>query len=236
MEFYLRDVAYIKSVSEAFYIHLEKKKVRHMNDKIQIYFDPEPLNANIDRISNDLRFNIKRENASLDLLNDVKKSYAADPQELYELAIKDNKYIGSDTWRFFKTKLKDYCIEEGYRNILVVLTDGYIYHKDTKIRDGNLTTYLTPQIIREFKLNTNNWNDRFLKGNFGFLPATENLENLEILVLGINPDKKNNFEEDVIIRYWTEWFNSMNVGRFEIKTTALPTDMDKIIKDFILTN
>ena len=51
MEFYQRDVAYIKSVSEAFDMHLRKKRVRQMNDRIQLYFDPAPLNQNINKLS-----------------------------------------------------------------------------------------------------------------------------------------------------------------------------------------
>tara|TARA_R110002012_G_scaffold201134_2_gene370101 strand:- start:1676 stop:2584 length:909 start_codon:yes stop_codon:yes gene_type:complete len=234
MQFYLRDVAYIKSVSEAFDTHLRTKKVRQMNDKMQVYFDPEPQNQNINAISNDLRYSVTRENASLDLLDKIKNTYASEPLKIYELAIKDDNYVGSDTWKFFKTKVKDFCIEENYRNILIILTDGYIYHKDTKMKEGNLTSYLTPQDIREFSLNDKNWRSKIDEKEIGFIPATEELENLEILVLGINPDPKNPYEEEVIRKFWGDWFDKMEVGRYAIKATALPSNMDKIITDFIL--
>ncbi len=234
MEFFQRDVAYIKSVSEAFDIHLRNKKVRQMNDKIQSYFDPAPLNQNINKISNELKYHVSRNNVSLKLLGEIKKTYETKPLEIYDLAIKDNAYIGSDTWRFFKTKVKDYCIEENYRNILIILTDGYIFHKNSKIKESNLTSYLTPQDIRRFNLNKSNWKERIENKNFGFIPATDNLENLEVLVLGINPDKKNPYEQDVIIKYWSEWLNKMKVKKHTIKNAGLPSNMDKIIKDFIL--
>ena len=234
MQYYLRDVAYIKSVSEAFGQHLRTKKVRQMNDKIQVYFDPEPQNPNINSISNELRFSIKRENASLELLDKIKNTYSTKPIEIYNLAIKDNQYVGSDTWKFFKTKVKDYCIEDNYRNILIILTDGYIFHKDTKMKDGNQTSYLTPQLIRSFNLNDKDWENKIEEKEYGFIPATTNLENLEVLVLGINPDPKNPYEEEVIRRYWSDWFDAMKVGRYEIKTAGLPSNMDKIIKEFIL--
>ncbi|MEH6763737.1 MAG: hypothetical protein V7655_04485 [Aequorivita antarctica] len=234
MQYYLRDVAYIKSVSEAFDAHLRTKKVRQMNDKIQVFFDPEPQNKNINAISNDLRYSVTRENASLDLLDKIKNTYATEPLKIYELAIKDNEYVGSDTWKFFKTKVKDFCIEENYRNILIILTDGYIYHKDTKMKEGNLTSYLTPQVIRGYSLNDKNWEDKIEEKEFGFIKATGELENLEVLVLGINPDRRNPYEEEVIRRYWSDWFDKMKVGRYDIKTAGLPSNMDKIIKDFIL--
>lgn len=234
MQYYLRDVAYIKSVSEAFDTHLRTKKVRQMNDKMQVFFDPEPQNQNINSISNDLRYSVERENASLEYLDKIKNAYATNPLKIYELAIRDDKYVGSDTWKFFKTKVKDFCIEDNYRNILIILTDGYIFHEDTKMKEGNLTTYLTPQEIRNYKLNDKGWEDKMVDKEFGFIPATHGLENLEILVLGINPNTKNPYEEDVIRKYWSNWFDTMEVGRYDIKTAGLPSNMDKIIKEFIL--
>ncbi len=234
MEFYQRDIAYIKSVSEAFNIHLRNKRVRNMNEKIQVFFDPSPKNQNINSISEGLKYDVSRDNASLELLDEIKNIYATKPKEIYELAITDNKYVGSDTWRFFKNKVKDYCIEDGYRNILVILTDGYIYHKNTKFEDGNRTTYLTPQTIRNLKLNNKDWENKIVEKEYGFIPATSDLSNLEILVLGINPDIKNPYEEDIIKNYWSEWFDEMKVKRYELKTAYLPSNMDKIIKEFIL--
>jgi len=234
MEYYLRDVAFIKSVSEALDSHLRHKKVRAMNDKIQLFFEPEPLNQNINSISNSLKYAISRGNASLELLDKLKEVYATKPKEIYDLAIADNEYVGSDTWRFFKTKVNDYCIEEGYRNILIVLTDGYMYYKDTKIKEGNQTTYITPQEIRNNKLNTKDWKDKMIDQHFGFIPANDDLSNLEVLVLGINPDNKNPYEEDVLLKYWKDWFNSMHVKRYDIKTAELPSNLDKVIKEFIL--
>lgn len=234
MEYYERDAAYITSVSEAFDTHLRSKRVRAMDEKIQVFFDPEPKNSTINSISNQLKFHITRENASLELLDKVKSIYATKPEEIYKLAIADNKYVGSDTWRFFKTKVEDFCIEENHRNILVILTDGYIYHKDTQIKEENTTTYLTPQTIRGFTLNTADWKNKMDEKGYGFVSANSDLNNLEILVLGINPDKKNPYEEDVIMTYWKDWFEAMQVKRYELKTAGLPSNMDKLIKDFIL--
>jgi len=236
MEYYMRDVAYIKSVSEAFDTHLRRKKVRQMNDKIQVFFDPEPQNKNINSISKSLKYNISRNNVSIELLDEIKKRYSNKPIEIYNYAINDNAYIGSDTWGFFKSKVKALCIEEEYRNILVILTDGYIYHKDYKKQENYLTTYLTPQLVRSLGLTSNNWEAKMKSKKIGYIPATKDLHNLEILVLGINPDKKNPYEEDVIIKYLRDWFNIMDVGRYQIKTAILPSDMDKVITDFILND
>jgi hypothetical protein len=233
MEYYIRDVGYINSVSEAFTEHVRNKKIIRAHDKIQLFFDPTPLNPEINKISKELKIEINKGNVSKELIKKVKTIYANNPLEIYRLAIKDGNYIGSDIWRFFKTKINDYCVEKEYRNILVILTDGYIYYKDTQMREGNLTTYLTPELVKSSNLNSSDWNKKMMSQKLGFLKANNNLSNLEILVLGINPNPKNPYEEDVIKSYWTNWFQSMKVKRFEIRNADLPSNMDKIIKDFI---
>jgi hypothetical protein len=115
----------------------------------------------------------------------------------------------------------------------VILTDGYIYFKNSKIKEENLSTYLTPEMIRASNLNKQNWSEIMTNQKFGFIPANKDLSEIEILVLGINPDKKNPYEEDVIKAYWSKWFDEMKVKRYDIRNTDLPSNMDKIIKDFL---
>lgn len=233
MQYYLRDVGYINSVSEAFTDHLRTKRVRQANDNIQLFFDPAPQNPDINALSKKLKVSVTKNNVSKELINELKATYASQPLKIYDLAIKDKNYIGSDTWKFFKNKVDDYCIEPAHRNILVVLTDGYIFYKDSKMQEGNQTTWLTPEMIRANGLTDSTWKEKMKKGNFGFIPANKDLSNLEILVLGINPDTKNQYEEDVIKTYWSNWLDAMNVKRYEIRTAELPADMDKIIRNFI---
>ncbi len=234
MEQYQRDVSYIQSVANVYVGHMRHKKLRTLNDRIAVYFDPEPHNSEINKISKDLKFQVNRNNATLEIFDKIEAAYANKPRNIYELALEDGKYVGSDTWGFFRNKVKDYCIESDYRNILIILTDGYIYHEDNKRKDGNQTSYLTPQDIRAFGLNKTNWLEKINEKEYGFLPATQELKNLEVLVLGINPDSKNPYEEEVIRKYWSDWFDKMKVARYDIKATVLPSNMDKIIKDFIL--
>lgn len=234
MEYYLRDVGYINSVSEAFNQHIKGKKIKHMDDKIQLFFDPAPLKPEINAISKDLKITLTKENVSNERIAGLEKKYRDEPLKLYQLAIADNNYIGSDTWKFFKTKVNDHCIEEAHRNILVVLTDGYIYYQNSLMQKGNETSYLTPEMIRKNGLNISDWSSKFNDGKYGFIKANEDLSNLEILVLGINPNIKNPYEEEVIKAYWAKWFEAMKVKRYEIRSGELPSDMDHIIKDFIL--
>ncbi|KQO21597.1 hypothetical protein ASF10_12655 [Flavobacterium sp. Leaf82] len=234
MEYYQRDLGYIKSVSEAFTQHLKSKRIRQIDDKMQLFFNPEPLDPAINTIAKDLRITIDKNNASKKLLNSINSDYASKTSKIYESAIKDNKYVGSDIWSFFDNKVKDQCIENKYRNILVILTDGYLFYESTVMKEGNRTTYITPELIRKNGLNTKDWDKKLQDQDFGFIKANDDLSNLEVLVIGINPNKNNPYEEKVIREYWTKWFTEMKISHFEIKNADLPSNMENIIKDFIL--
>ena len=235
MEFYQRDLGYIHSIVESFEWHLRNKRTIKINDHIQLYIDPEPSDSNLNKKINTLNMTFTMDNAKKDAILQTSVLYDSITKLIYKSAIEDNHYVGSDIWCFFKTNVEDFCIEEDHRNILVVLTDGYLFHKDAKLKEKNLTSYLTPQDIRNFRLNKSNWKEIMNSQNYGFITTRDNLQELEVLVLGINPDPKNPYEQDVVFKYWNDWLTSMKVKNFEIKMANLHANIDKIIKDFILT-
>lgn len=234
MEYYQRDLGYIESIARTFLNHLRSKKIRTIDDKIALYFNPEPKNSKINSFSEALKFESTRKTATLESFDLLEKTYETIPKKIYELALADKKYVGSDTWGFFRDKLKDYCIEDGYRNILIILTDGYMYHKDNLRKQDNLTSFVTPSVIKEQRLNTSKWEERIETQGYGLIPAQIGLENLEVLVLGIHTDSKNPYEEEIIKLYWKEWLENMGVKNIEIKSAELPSNMEKIIKNYIL--
>lgn len=236
MEYYQRDLGYIKSISEVFSEHIKGKRIRQIDDKIQVFFNPEPLNSDINSISKKLKIEFNKDNISNELINTINSVYVNESTKIYDLAIKDDNYIGSDIWKFFENNINDYCIDNNYRNILIILTDGYMFYEDTKILEENKSSYLTPELIRRNGINTKDWNQKFEAGKFGFIKANDDLSNLEILVLGINPSPNNQYEEKVIKAYWNKWFSEMKVKKFDIKNADLPSNMDKVIKEFINKN
>ncbi|WP_123812139.1 hypothetical protein [Mangrovimonas sp. DI 80] len=234
MEYYQRDVGYIKSIVDNFENHLRNKRSIKMNDFIQLYIDPEPSDKELNSKLNELKLEFDRHNATKDYILSASDLYGSISNDIYLKAIEDDNYVGSDIWRFFKGKVHDYCIKPDFKNVLVILTDGYIYHEDTKIKDGNLSTYLTPKVVNASKLNTIKWKEIMEKEHYGYIPATDGLQNLNVLVLGINANKQNPFEEDIVKKYWSDWLGSMGVENYEIKTAELPSNMESIIEKFIL--
>lgn len=233
MEYYMRDLGYIESITKSFETYIRNKKSRQINDNIQLFLDPEPTDKDLNTKIKELQLSFTRINASKELITKTSKNYYDTSRSIYESAIRDNNFIGSDIWRFFKNRVKDYCVKNEYRNILIVLTDGYLYHKNSKRKEGNRTTYIRPQDIREYKFNTKKWKTKFKKDDYGFISANQDLSNLEVLVLGINPSENNPYEEDVLLEYWKEWFESMKINKYELQMSDLPSNMNRIIENFL---
>lgn len=234
MEIFQRDLGYIKTVSSSFETHLKSSKIRKMNDFIQVFFEPEPMNKEINTISQKMKLSFDKNNITKAAISQITPTYVNYSSQIYDLALKDKTFVGSDIWTFFKNNAKDYCIIPNHRNILIILTDGYLYHKDNVIKESNRTTYLTPEFINASKLNVSNYKDLMIQNKFGFIPATDSLQDLEIIVIGINPIKGKPFEEDVIVKYWEDWFTAMNIKKFYIKGADLPSNLDPVIRKIIL--
>jgi hypothetical protein len=233
MEIYQRDLGYINSLAEAFQNHVNKTKISSMNETMQIFFEPEPKSKEINELAKQMKFIFDKSTVTPAKIASIVPVYTSSAKEIYQTALKENKFIGADIWTFFKNKVKDQCILPNHQNVLVVLTDGYMYHQENLLKVGNQTSYLSPELIRTAKLNAPDFDKKMSTGKFGFIPATSGLQELSVLVIGINPQKGKPFEEDVIKKYWSDWLTEMGVTNFQIKGIDLPTYMDSIIKKAI---
>lgn len=157
----------------------------------------------------------------------ISEKFKRNLEKIYNQVINKKVYFGSDIWRFFKNDVIDYCIEQNkgedkYRNILVLITDGYIYHANSRDMKKNRSTYITPSFFKKTKLRSNNWKKKMETGDYGFITIRDDLQNLEILVLEINPDPFYIKDEDIIRAYLRKWFREMNVKKFALYNTDLP--------------
>ncbi len=235
-----KDTAYLSSISKAFINHIKNKKLIFLEDKVQLFFNPEPLKGEITEIAQQLKIRFTKDTPQPRIKNTV-VLYKKYPIKLYQLAIEDAEenlqYPGSDIWRFFKDNVKDYCIDECHRNVLIILTDGYMYHEATIMNQKNRTSYITPNSLKRLNLNKNNWKEKIEELDLGFIPATNNLDDLEILVIGINSQNPENpYAQDIINTYWSKWFEEMGLenNNYKIKAADIPTNIEEVIFDFIL--
>lgn len=108
-----------------------------------------------------------------------------------------------------------------------------MFHKDYKFTENEKASYLTPELVKSLKLNTSDFKTKIDDKGLGFIKANDNLNNLEIVILGINPEKGNPFESEVIKTYWENWLKEMNVKKYQIKDADLPSNLEPLIKNTI---
>ena len=127
----------------------------------------------------------------------------------------------------------NFAIPVSYTHLDVYKRQGYIYYKDSNSRQGNRTTYLTPEFITSENLRYEKWRDKFSSQDYGFINYRKDLNNLEILVLEINPVQNNLKDEDIIKTYLSKWFKEMGVKKFELYNSDLPDKTKTRIEKFI---
>ncbi len=235
MQFYQRDLGYIVSISEAFQCHALNKRYQFMDERMSVYFHPNPQSASVNNMINQLKLKIDR-NSTKESITNISSTYNNVVPKIYYQALADKSYVGSDTWDFFNTKLKDYnIIRSGYRNVLVLLTDGYMFYGPTAECIQNQCNYITSEKIKSLGLNVNNWQQVLETKKIGIKPASNNLSELKVLVLGINPSNSK-YDKAILNRLWSNWFTSMGIleKNFRIIDADLPANLDETIKSFIL--
>lgn len=238
MEYFQRDTGYIASVVSAFHEHVINKKLILINDRIQTFIDPVPQDPDIVKNLQSLKVELNRDNVSKKILTSLSADYKDNMATLYRQAIEDNKYVGSDIWRFFKSNAKEYCIRKNAQNVLVVLTDGYLYHtNNSKIVEGGRRANIGRHSFTELGLSTPEWKSTMEAKDLGFYTPHVDLSGLKVLVIGLNPATKNPFEEDILKAYWQKWLLEMGVNGDDIliKDADLPINLDESIQRFILS-
>lgn len=231
-----RDIAIIGNIVKYFKKVMDKQGAYSAKGKLQILFSPEPKESNINILSQKLKVDLstmdnKQKKAIYDV---IEEQFEDNLKSIYDLSIKQERWEGADIWRFFKNNVSDYCVEKDYRNILVILTDGYIYHKNSMDQMANRYAYLTAPLLSKYNLRNNpKWEEEIEKRDFGLITKRNDLNNLEVLLLEISPLKNNPNDEDIIKSVLLKWFNEMGVKKVAIYNTGLPSNTEKNILKFL---
>jgi hypothetical protein len=197
-------------------------------DKFQILLYPDPELDSIAEIAKSLRLDMSSKTSKeRDLLKEKVRSldslFSTNLNIIYNKTKVSNNYRGSDIWGFFQNKVQDYCIRDGYRNILVILTDGYIYHKDNKIKKNGKPNWILSSSLQK--------NPNIKLAN----PFDSNnaLINLEVMMLELNPNPDK--QEKVLKNVLSQWLDEMGVSaeKRKLLTTDQPSIIMPLIDDFI---
>jgi hypothetical protein len=243
---YERDIEIIRSLTEIFKRDMQKRGAYKAKSKIRVFFTPPPANDKINSIAKNLSYDLSAytgEQANKnkkEVYDSITPKFANNANQIYQLTLQDNKsnqWDGADIWRFFKNNVKDYCIDKSkvYRNILVIITDGYIYHKDSREKQGNRSAYVLPETLKPFR-NNMHWKQLFDKGDYGLISTRKDLQDLEVLALEITPSNDHKNDEDILKEYLGKWFTDMGIGadHFACYNTDLPEYTRKKIEEFMI--
>jgi hypothetical protein len=230
------DLEIVSNVTEYFRKNMQKLGAYKAKGKIKVFFSPPPSVPAINSIANNLKIDCKSmTNAQRKAVYDtITDQFVKNLSNIFQQTVSTSAWEGSDIWRFFKDDVKDYCIEKDstYRNILIILTDGYIYHKESVYKNGNRYSYLLENNIGKFR--KMGWKDRIDRDDFGIITENHHLNNLEILVLEISAENNSNRIDEDILKYVTEkWFKEMNVSKYKIYSTDLPANTKTRIDNFL---
>lgn len=235
-----KDLELLNFIANYFKSSVEKKNIYTIEDQIKVLFYPIPNNDKIYSIADSLsiKFDPSDREKFKATWQNLTPKYQNNLSELYKLAAEQgekDKYPGSDIYRFFSDRVSDYCIEndKNFRNVLILLTDGYMYHKQTQLRDKNKTTYLTGTFLQSENLRNADWETRFETENYGFISMPLDLSNLEILVLEINPSGSHRNDIDIIKKYWSKWLAEMNVKNYQVVCSDVPVNTKELIARFL---
>lgn len=237
-----RDLEIVSSVIDVFRGIMKKKGAFLAKDKMRVIFSPPPLDPNVNNIASRLSVDLSDLDPATkkDVYDNVEKDFEQGLEEIYNLTIDNSKWLGSDIWRFFKYDV-DLCIEEDpqYKNVLIVVTDGYLYHKQSEqVQDPNhpnKTAFITPKYLqRKGFWNNPNWKEKMDNEDFGLISHDRNFDNLNVLVLEINPSPSHRNDQDIIRAYLEKWFGEMGITSpsFSIYDTDLPVNTKRRIELF----
>jgi len=214
-----RDIEIVNYMAEIIKGHAVDQKILPCQDRIKIFFYPAPNDSKIALLSDDLEMDLGRVQPAekKKLLNEFQEKFKTSLTQVYDATLQGQNWIGSDIWGFFKKQVDTYCIKEDARNIIVILTDGYIYHDNNLLQEGNNYSYIVPKTL------TNK--------NSGLIVSRQGLEDLEVLMLEVNPiDPK---QQDQMENILSNWFSAMGVQKLYVGETDQPSNTKLIIDKFM---
>lgn len=230
------DIENIKTITEFFIANMSKLGAYKAKGKIRVFLIPPPSNSSINSIVRKLNIDCSTmdNKGRKEVYDNLTELYTENLEDIYSETISNSAWIGSDIWRFFKDDVKDYCIEKdsNYRNVLIILTDGYLYHEQSKYKTANRFTYLLNSNLAQYR--KQNWKQLVEQNDFGIMTECDDLNDLEVLVLEVKAETSGNkIDEDILPFVWEKWFDEMNVSNYKIYRSDLPSNTKTRIDKFL---
>lgn len=216
-----RDTAIINFLVDYFKQKTLGPQILTSKNRMKVLFYPTPKNSEVSVLTQGLNVDIgsKQGIERRQAVDSMKAVFQRNLSQIYQETLDAQDWIGCDIWDFFSSKKVDVqCMRPDARNVLVILTDGYLYDANHKIKEGNAFSYLLPQTLAI--------------ENSSLIVKRQGLENLEVLVLEVNPYHIN--QRDRLVSVLEDWFFGMGVKKFVVaETEADITNTKTIIRNFL---
>lgn len=216
-----RDTAIVNFIIDEFIDQCRKDKMQVTKNHLQVFFYPTPDNPLVSDLAADLNIDLEKISNPADkkkALKSMKAQFDNSLDSIYQNTLKMKKWVGCDIWSFFSNKKVDnLCIRKGYRNILVILTDGYLFHEKNKQVDGNAYSYILKETLQI--------------PNSTLIAKRKGLQDLEVLILEVNPYSPE--QRDRLIEVLEKWLTDMEVSKYQIEETDIPNNIKPIISNFL---
>ena len=217
-----RDTAIIGYIVDYFKAHTLGPQILQSKNSIKIFFYPAPHSSDIATLANELSVNMEQYNGKDKriTLENMKAKFQGNLTQIYNKTISEENWIGCDIWDFFNSrKVDSQCIKKDARNILIILTDGYLFDQNNKIKEGNSYSYILPQTLEQ--------------KDASLIVRRKGLNDLEVRILEVNPYTKEQGYK--MIPILEKWLKEMGIseGNLTVAETDLPTNTYTVIKSFL---
>lgn len=225
-----RDLAIVGHVADYFRAQTVGSKILQSKNNLKVFFYPAPNSSDIATLAEDLclditKFNGVEKRVALDGdanqgKPSLKERFCKNLSAIYDKTIEANQWPGCDIWDFFSNKNVDtQCIREGFRNILIILTDGYLFDEKHKVQEGNASSFVTPATLKNPEAS--------------LIVKRKGLENLEVRILEVNPTDINHRDQLKLIL--ENWLKEMGVKEenITVSQTDLPSNTQTIVDSFL---
>lgn len=216
-----RDTAIVGYIADYFKQQTLGPAILKSKNSIKVFFYPAPHSSDIATLANDLDINMENYKGKDKRikLEGLKSLFQKNLTQIYNRTLSEKAWVGCDIWDFFSSKRVDaQCIKKGARNIMIILTDGYLYAENNKMQEGNSYSYIVPNV---------------LKNQTSLIVKRKGLENLEVGIFEVNPYTKE--QEYKMIPILENWLKNMGVPEngLTVATTDLPVNTNALLKSFL---
>lgn len=246
-----RDEAIVQSTAEWFKSWIQKRNLFGAKGCYTVVFEPYPEKLpNLSAVSAAMHYDLLQ--AGQPIANQVKSRREAyttvvpkvtdGAHQLYQY-VTQQPYKGADIWGFMHDNYMQryWQNQSAYRNVLIVVTDGYIDHlKYHKVpADGNKVAYINDayisnNLIKKAGFTSNNWQAKYTTGNYGLqVPTGVDLKGTEVLVLGEYTYGRPPLYDELVTYYVTDWFKAMGASRVVVRKTDLANLAQQDIIQFL---